>query len=77
MSNAGRAPHCQRTARPRLTRSPGLMSTRQEVIPFAALRPAVAGALYTLSDMDRRARQVERMVSRGFTRGAFQTSDPA
>jgi hypothetical protein len=44
--------------------------------PFGALRLAVADALYTLTEMDRRARQVERMVSRGFTRGAFQRSDP-
>ena len=45
--------------------------------PLAALRLAVADALHTLAEMDRRARQVERMVSRGFTRGAFQRSDPA
>jgi hypothetical protein len=45
--------------------------------PLAALRLAVADALYTLAEMDRRARQVERMVSRGFTRGAFHRSDPA
>jgi hypothetical protein len=45
--------------------------------PVTALRLAVADALYTLTEMDRRARQVERMVSRGFTRGAFQRSEPA
>jgi hypothetical protein len=43
--------------------------------PLAALRLAVADAL--LAEMDRRARQVERMVSRGFTRGAFHRSDTA
>jgi len=43
--------------------------------PLAAVRLAVA--LYTLAEMDRRARQVESLVSRGFTRGAFQRSDPA
>ena len=34
----------------------------------AALRLAIAGALDTIAEMDRRARQVERMVSRGFIR---------
>jgi hypothetical protein len=45
--------------------------------PLAAVRLAVADALYTLVEMHRRARQVESLVSRGFTRGAFQRSDPA
>jgi hypothetical protein len=44
---------------------------------IAAVRLAVADALFTLAEMDRRTRQVERMVSRGFTRGVFQRSDPA
>jgi hypothetical protein len=35
---------------------------------LAALRLAVADALYSLAEMDRRTRQVQRMVSRGFIR---------
>ena len=35
---------------------------------LAALRLAVADALDSLAEMDRRTRQVERMVSRGFIR---------
>ena len=35
---------------------------------LAALRLAVADALFSLREMDRRARHVERMVSRGFIR---------
>jgi hypothetical protein len=35
---------------------------------LAALRLAVADALSALEEIDRRARQVERMVSRGFIR---------
>jgi hypothetical protein len=35
---------------------------------LVALRLAVADALFTFDEMDRRTRQVERMVSRGFIR---------
>jgi hypothetical protein len=35
---------------------------------LAALRLAVADAHYSLAEMDRRTRQVQRMVSRGFIR---------
>jgi len=35
---------------------------------LAALRLAIADALDTIAEMDRRARQAERMVSRGFIR---------
>jgi hypothetical protein len=38
---------------------------------LAALRLAVADALDTFAAMDRRARHIELMVSRGFTRGAL------
>jgi hypothetical protein len=35
---------------------------------LVALRLAVADALHSLAEMDRRTRQIERMVSRGFIR---------
>ena len=41
---------------------------------LAALRLAVADALETIAEMDRRARQVERMVSRGFIRAGASAS---
>jgi hypothetical protein len=41
---------------------------------LAALRVAVADALFSLAEMDRRVRQVERMVSRGFIRAGAQAS---
>ena len=41
---------------------------------LAALRLAVADALDTIAEMDRRARQVERMVSRGFIRAGASAS---
>ena len=37
----------------------------------AALRLAVADALATLTELERRTRRAERLVSRGFVRGAF------
>jgi hypothetical protein len=37
----------------------------------AALRLAVTDALAHLAEMERRIRQVERFVSRGFVRGRF------
>jgi hypothetical protein len=46
---------------------------------LAALRLAVSDALDSLAKMDRRTRQAERMVSRGFIRagdGAGQRSAP-
>jgi hypothetical protein len=41
---------------------------------LAALRLAVADALSTIAEMDRRARQAERMVSRGFIRAGASAS---
>ena len=40
---------------------------------LAALRLAVADALQSLAEMDRRARHVDRMVSRGFIRAGADT----
>jgi hypothetical protein len=37
----------------------------------AALRLAIEDALICLIEMERRARRAERLVSRGFVRGAF------
>ena len=37
----------------------------------AALRQAIGDALADLAEMERRTRRAERLVSRGFVRGAF------
>ena len=37
----------------------------------AALRRAIGDALADLAEMERRTRRAERLVSRGFVRGAF------
>jgi hypothetical protein len=77
MSNAGRGAPLPTDSAATVDAITRAYVGRQEVIRLRLCGLPVADALYTLTEMDRRARQVERMVSRGFTRGAFQRSDPA
>ena len=75
MSNAGRGAALPSDSEPTVDAITCAYVEAADGDVLAALRLAVADALYSLSEMDRRARQVESLVSRGFIRGALKRSE--
>ena len=74
MSNAGRAASLPFDSEPTVGAITSAYLEAAGGDALAALRLAVADALDTIAEMDRRARQAERMVSRGFIRAGASAS---
>jgi hypothetical protein len=75
MSNAGRGAALPRESEPSPVEAIAqayLMTACGDA--DAALRLVVADALATVTELQRRTRQAERLVSRGFVRGAFEAT---
>jgi hypothetical protein len=73
MTNAGREPLRAKSQHGREVEtiaSNYLAESRGD--PYLAIRCIIADALADLLELERKSRQAERLVSRGFVRGRFQ-----